>query len=600
MRRFITSRLGRLISHLLVFTLVWPSLTLVAVTRAEAQIAVKPTWVVVDFINRAPQGGDQFGQFAAEAMASELSKTLQYDVVPMETTRRTTEQLGLVMPITSQTSLLRLAQERNASSIVTGDIVNYRVVVNGSSKHADVLVRTLVRDVASGLAVNGAALMAQSTDRSVDAQDEAIIREALTAAANQAVRAIESQTLPHATILNTYGDSALINQGARTGFYEGQRVIILRGREQVATARVHDVESDSAYVKLERSLKGIQPGDRVRAIYNVPELDSKFPSTGTSPRTKRSTERGSNAGFIQTLLLFGVLGVLLGSGRADSTNQVQDVRAEPGLFTGTQPDAIGGSPGVKISFKPDLFLRGTRQRFQYQIYRVNAPSGPAVSATGSESSAIDFVSFAASGNYYDFQGVVGGTTCTQLPAVGGFTAGPAVFGQPNQYQVELIYRLSSLDLPNPGGTVTDCFFATEKTNASGLATPLDRLTLTSPNDGDVISAPLIFTFVQATPPVPVVFDFAVELSSDSTFPAGKTVALGRLTRPGGGTYSSPLIDTQSPALPSNIRNASEVWWRVGVRNHNDSPGPVPDAIGERYIFSAPRRFTRPPLPPGGP
>ena len=49
-----------------------------------------------------------------------------------------------------------------------------------------------------------------------------------------------------------------------------------------------------------------------------------------------------------------------------------------------------------------------------------------------------------------------------------------------------------------------------------------------------------------------------------------------------------------------IQGATQIFWRIGARNIADSPGPVPDGTGERYIFSDVRSFTRPNTPPPPP
>ena len=60
-----------------------------------------------------------------------------------------------------------------------------------------------------------------------------------------------------------------------------------------------------------------------------------------------------------------------------------------------------------------------------------------------------------------------------------------------------------------------------------------------------------------------------------------------------------LIDTFN-GRKAVIQNATTIWWRIGARNIDDVPGPIPDATGQRYIFSVPRSFTRPNNPPPPP
>jgi hypothetical protein len=229
-------------------------------SRAEAQLQTLPTWAVVEFEVRNPNGRTDLGGMAAEAVAAELAKTGKYDVVPRETVKRTVESLTLQEPVTDKISLLRLANEVRATTLVRGEVVNWRIRRDAGGKQADVILRVEVIDVASGLPVNGAALSASSSVRSASVDDAAVLSEALTQAAAAAIAEIASRTLPEATVLNTFEQTALINQGARSGFARGQQLIVLRGRTQVATASVVDVEPDSSTIRIEKSTLGHAPG----------------------------------------------------------------------------------------------------------------------------------------------------------------------------------------------------------------------------------------------------------------------------------------------------------------------------------------------------
>lgn len=618
MRRFITTIPGRVLSHLAAVSLLLPFGTLFMASRASAQFAQLPVWIVVDFVNSAPQGGD-FGKLAAEGVASELGKTNKYDVTPIETVRRTAESLGLQMPIpyTKATNLLRLGQELKADSIVTGEILNYRIVASGGTKHADVIMRVVVLDAGSAMPVNGAAMVAHSADRVLSAPDQTLLQEAISAAAGAAVIQIQGQALPHGTLLNTREKDALINQGSRTGFENGQHVIILRGKEQVATGDVYDVEADQAYIHLTSSRKGIQPGDRVRVLFSVPDIDSKFPKDVSSekPVFKPSKQRPPSTGLIQLLLLVGVVGVLFSGGKGGSNSAFNSVISEAGLFTGIDPspDPASGLPGVRISWVNGPFFRGNQTPVQYQVYRLQPSEVAAIltpSVLDARHQAVDSTANAPTITGWASFPTAGGITCanTALPGSGNVVAGPPlVLGVPTQYAVELVYKMSSLDLPNPGGTVQDCFFVTQQSIAAGISTALLGPGLLSPTDGSPITGPITFTFNAPSTPNQLNLDYAVEVSSDTMFVAGKTVVVSTFSSQTLGVQSTsnlghPQIDlsTTNTNLPLSIRQAQTLYWRAGVRNHADLPGPVPDAINQRYIFSA-RYFTltRPLVPPGG-
>ncbi len=629
MRRFINSLPGKLISHTVAVSLLLPFATLFCLTRAEAQFAQLPTWGVVDFVNKAPQGGD-FGKTAAEAMTSELTKTQKYDVMTVETVRRMADGLGLQMPVTGMTSLIRLGQELRASSIVTGEVVNYRVVSRNGTKHADVIMRAIVTDVASGLPVNGAALIGHSTDRAGNVADQTLINEAIASAANSIVNQIRSKTLPHATLLNTQEKSGLINSGSRTGFENGQNVIVLRGREQVATATVYDVEPDQASVSITRSFKGLQPGDRVRVVFAVPEIESKFPKDPNSetPIYQPSNKRASSTGFVQLLLLAGLLGVLFGQGRVSNDNVFTSVTAEAGMWadgSGTDAGPIGGSPGVRVSWGLDLFFRGspdTKQQFQFQVYRGSIPEQVVAIVPVSLSSvlgqqAVDSVNPTTITNWQNFSGVIGGSTCLNaaLPSGPTGTTPPAqptgvLLASPSRYGVELVYHTFAIDLPiTTGGP--DCYFLTEQAFSGGFATPLDRLPLISPADGVTSTGLTTFQFDSAmtqqsftTSTVLANIEYVLEFSNAQDFGKGHTVAVGKFTSNAAGGSQLQFAnqyDVTGSGLPPFITSAANpsIYWRVGARNTFDSPGPAPDAIGQRYVFSN-YRLLKKPIPPPPP
>ena len=183
-------------------SLVLPFVCLFSVVRAHAQIQAQPSWAVVPFVNKS-SGGGNYGPIASQAIYEELSKLGKYDLRPPDEVNRTITTLGLQTPVTDDTSLLRLSNELRVSTIVTGEVVGWGVQSVAGGKQAEVGIRVLVRDVASGLGINGAAIDAKSSVRSANTPVETLVSEAIDQASAQAVATIQSQVLPNATILNT-------------------------------------------------------------------------------------------------------------------------------------------------------------------------------------------------------------------------------------------------------------------------------------------------------------------------------------------------------------------------------------------------------------
>ena len=172
MRRFINSLTGKVTSAVAIFSLVLPTLALVLISqRAQAQIVSLPTWAVVQFDVKQGTAAPSIGQSAAEAMVNELSKSQKYDVLSSETVTRTIGNLGFVQPMTRKNELIRVGQELRANTIVSGEVVNSRIVNVSGGKRADVMMRVIVWDVASGEQVNGAAVLQSSGVRTGEVSD---------------------------------------------------------------------------------------------------------------------------------------------------------------------------------------------------------------------------------------------------------------------------------------------------------------------------------------------------------------------------------------------------------------------------------------------
>lgn len=662
MRRFIKSLPGKAVGQLVVMALLLPSLTLMMLGKAQAQLTTQPTWAVLPFVVKAKGGVPDLGNAAADAVASELSKTNQYDVVPSEQIKRAAENLGLQLPITDQTSILRLAQEVRASTIVTGEVVDYKILPNGGGRQAVTGMNVRVTDVASGLSINGAGVSAKSTVRvGPDVSDQTLVTESLSFAAVEAVNKIQTQTLPTATVLNTTERTALINRGTRSGFKKGQKVVVVRGREQVATATVNDVEADQAYLSPDRIIKGIQPGDKVRVIFDFVGV-SAISTTGRVDHERATTRGRSPNGLIQVALILGLGLVLLGGGRSSSQNGASRLISEAEMF----PDPTG-DPAVKLSWNSDIFVRANSNRVQWQIWRSDVPDAPVLVAQGNTFTAHDVSTLAHSGSYStldNWNGQIGGNTCdiTSLPNDGTVSTVAPTPGRAYQYRIELVYRVAAADLPDggttgggtntglttgggttgggsstglttgggttgstTGGTNTTggtagtgggqfCYFISAQTFAKGLATPLVRSIGQSPAQNaaiprqvnyDITTQTIPFSFSSAnTAGANLTLEYVVEMSLSPNFPKSGTF----LAHIPGGSSVAKKITTDAGTISLSTNNdlfqdvppGTQIFWRVGVRNIADDPGPVPDSAGNRYVVGPSSIIVRAETPPPPP
>lgn len=581
MRRINNSLTSKVTKYLTVAFFV-PYLSLVIATKAVAQVESQPVWAVLEFVNNKGTGPATLGKMAADAVRNELAKTGKYEILSEEQVTRTQDALNLQPPVTQTTSLVRLGTELRANSVVTGEVVNQRIVKVGNGKKAEVILKVRVLDVVSGLLVNGAALAASSTIRSNDSDDESVLADALAEGAMVAVTDIGRHTLPQATVLNTQeGKIALINRGTRSGFDVGQELIISRGRTQVATGKVTETDQDSSYIQVTHFILGIQPGDKVRAIFKVPDIKDKFNSNGSVQVIK--PKKTSNSGLFTIAAVLGLIFVAVSGGRGSSQDLVGDFIAEATNETGT-------GPAVYLSWRPDLFTKGNSNRVQWQIWRNDWVGTPVLVTSGGQTHIVDDTT-ARTFTYGDIP-LAGGTECTyeEMPDADAEAVTGVVSGVPYQYQVSLIYKILGMDLPISDPPEGYCFFSSVKTSAKGSATPFGAIELTSPTNGAEMTGPITFTFsAMRNAAYTMTCEYIIQISTSPLFNTN-VQTLDTFTR----TEANPTTLTSGPYdLTGIYPTYSELYWRVGVRNIADVPGPKKDAGTKlRYVFFGYNRLVR--------
>ena len=192
--------------------------------------------------------------------------------MPKEAVRRAVETLNLTSPPVGLVDLSRVGQEafgaqtRNGT-IVKGEVVDYRVKKVKGGKQALVALRVVAYDSVNILPVNGTLERGETAVMSRKTSDQVLIVDAIRQAAFVAVRTMQGQRLPTATIRMTYSRDAEIDRGSREGFKTGDTVTVLRGPIGVCTARVGKVEPERAWISAERMIGSWAPGDTVRVPY---------------------------------------------------------------------------------------------------------------------------------------------------------------------------------------------------------------------------------------------------------------------------------------------------------------------------------------------
>ena len=558
-----------------------------AITPARAQLSgAAPQWAVIDFSNKSGMGGAELGGSASDAFATLLSGTNKATIVGKEYVERGVKELELTQPLTRDLDYLRLGQWLQVETIFIGEVQKARINKGGNGKSADVVLVVRGIDVASNLPIMGAAVPGQSSERSGDVSDATLLNEAVNYAAQRAVSNIIGQQVVPAYVLGTPGKFIKINKGARDGLKVGMELVVTRGREEVGIIRISSLDPDTGEAGVIRSNKGVAPGDKCRVIYrDLPTVDL----TRSGPKV-RTTRKIDTTSALLGLLVVGALITLVSKegGGTSGSNLI----AEATLDTSFNPKL----PAVRLRWHPNIFVPGTSDRVEWHIWRDGYATTPVEVVGGGQSQVIDNT-LGRIRNWREIE-QVGGTTCLEDPGTNAFeNPAPGVTaGISYQYRIELIYKQPSSTLPGGGGDPVDCFFKTGLQAATGLATPLNQVVLIEPSNlvtdiGDSV----LFSWTS----VPGANKYVVEISTSSNFGSS-----GSIRVPTGGrieTLQTPTVSTDGPINISNIFSGTRtLYWRVGAANSGDIPGPVPDAAGERYVFSQPFQFDRVILPPPPP
>lgn len=248
---------------------------LVALILSQGQHPL-PVLAVTEFCDLK---AGEYGLAASKAVTERLAKAQAYDILPDEAVRRAMATLGLTPPLVGLVDLSRvgteaMGAERSArgGTIVTGEVVDYRIDRSSGGKQARLALRVVAYDVAGVLPVNGALELGLPLVHKEPVTDDELLTEALQHAAELAVRTMRGYKVPTATIVETQTRFARLDHGSDEGFRTGDIVSIARGPIAIGTGRVSRVEPECAELSFERVIAGIALGDRVRRVFTPPPL----------------------------------------------------------------------------------------------------------------------------------------------------------------------------------------------------------------------------------------------------------------------------------------------------------------------------------------
>ncbi len=314
---------------------------------APAAAQTLPTYsvAVVDFVNESGVHPELLARSATDAVVIEMSKTNRYDVgITRKQIKEAMDKLDLRAPLT-KVGLVRLGEELSADAILEGSVKSVKLSGSGAGRIAKVQLAMQLVDQASGEATNGAVQNGVADAKvGFTGDDEVLIQEAIGNAAFLCVKAMANYTIPEATVMiNMASNLITLNKGARDGIRPGMRMIVLRQREIIGYLQIQSVSPIDSVAKITKSLKGVQPEDRARAIYEmqVPVgsqigRQASLPY-GPPPKTSSSKNAFEQAGKI--LLGIGLIYLLAQIFKSGTGSE-----GPPAINTGASPTIIKWDP----------------------------------------------------------------------------------------------------------------------------------------------------------------------------------------------------------------------------------------------------------------
>ena len=580
MKQLLQSRIVKTVCYTLILALV----TSLAPTpfRAPAAADLMPTYAVgvVDFVNESGVQGELLSRLATDAVVVEMAKTNRYEVsISRAMIKTEMERLDLHPPLT-KLGLVRLGEALSAEAMLEGSIKSVQLAGTGATRRASVTLVVQMIDQASGEIINGAVQTGTSSARvGYAADDDSLITEAINNAAFLVVKTMVDYIIPEATIMMNIKESqVMLNKGARDGIKSGMRMIVLRRREiigYIEIQRVSAIDSDARVIK---SMRGIQPEDKVRAIFQMPTVgpvvkSEPLPSGAPPGGARRGNALSKIAKFILGAgIVFGLVSLIRG-GRG----------SEPG-----QTISAAADTATTVTWDPTKYSHG-QNVLEYQVIRDNFADGAQPIKVLRDPSSID----AGRTDLYRLYGTAAATNVTfyrldSNPATSYTEATYAVpaepFGTTHNYQVRVLYRLTktSSGTDTGGGTTTtttSTYFYTPVSNTitATAIEPVKYTDVVSPAyDPNAGSPEILVTSLQSGD---TNFEWKRKDGADLYYMLVEPIEPGK-----GPTWQSPNIYETGPivALPASMRtdlanllsNPSyadrTMRWRVYCRHQGDT------------------------------
>ncbi len=595
MRQLMQSRAARSLCYVVIMALVSAIAPMPLATLARAQTL--PMLVgVVDFVNESGVQGETLARLATDAVVVEMAKTRNYDVAITRTAMRDEmAKLGLQPPL-SKLGLVMLGEALNADAMLEGAIKSVQIAGSGPTRRASVTLVVQMVDKASGEIINGAVETGTSSARVAYVPgDDVLITEAINKAAWLVVKTMVDYIIPEATVMMHIGDDqVMLNKGARDGLKPGMRMIVLRHTEVIGYIEIRTVDPTDSIAKITKTMRGLQPEDKVRAIFEMPTVTTTLKSEPLPSSAPSGGGGGSKGAFAKigkfllgAAIVFGLVSLFRGGTGSES------------------PPSSGALGPMEIAWDPTQFNHYQGEFTQLQILRdglvYRVLSGTQASQFGSTS-----LLLTSSGQpYYGDAGTAYDVVYNYLTGVPSTTFSEATttvsqeaYGlMQHTYQLRVFYEQEYVD-SQTDVTVTQYYY-------TGLGSPVRATAIEAVSEDDIVwptsGADVLISRIGSG---------ADRFEWDGKAGANQYYILVEPVTPGTGpTWPSPafyepgdvvqlpmssqttLAARLSEAIDPNAEEGVNMKWRVFCRSTADtSPGWVE---GQESVFTV---FPPPPEP----
>jgi hypothetical protein len=561
---------------------------------------------ILDFNNISKYEGKMVGRRAADAVAMSLTTVAgdYFTILSRADLEKEVEAEGLSYPL-DKVDMVRLGRALGLDGIITGTVIQVGISRGNGATQAAAMVACQMLDISTEEPITGAVATGKSSPKYDYTGDiDILVDEALNKAAYQIAQQFVSfavRGVPEFTILTTMGDEVLLNAGSRQGIKVGMEMVVLRHGEKVGRIKVKEVTLTDATATILEAPRGIQGGDKVRVVYELPPIGKAPLEQEIKTKAKTSLQKTLPA----LLLAFGIYKLMEKGSSATAGPRPSTCYA----------DESGGMPIVHLSWDYRKIPNPTNIA-AVMVYRTPNPSMPSSPASIPGDSDV-YLIYSWRNNLYFENGILyGGTTpqdhcedSLQLPATitryvpsddlsdldtDDITTTPFVPGRSYYYYV---IGINAYAPPAPPDGEARVVYHYMDPIPLGRYTPIYPPTPVSPPNGTTLLVDQLSSVTFQWLAVDGANEYVVEVSTDPSFPSDTSKTLRSKPLYLIGNAGELMPETGLTLDLSRFRNAKVLYWRVGAINRDDTQRPPGG-----YVFRKGYWFTiniepGPPSPP---